>query len=324
MARRPRIVVEGGLYHVYNRVSSGEHIFADPEEAIEFIEIIRDIKKRDGWTIFAWCVMSNHFQVVLRTSSVPLWRGMHGIQNRFSRGFNRRHGRTGSLWQGRYKTKYVEDQSYLDRLVLYVHVNPVKGGLVDDPEEYTFAGHREVKRRFRSPLVDVEDMLLCFGETQKAARRSYLQAMRIGADPDAPELESTWHPFGRTEDAPLRVNADAIHVDFQGRTTDLERPGLEAKDFIRRVCELAEFDPDQLASRSRDRGTANARKVVATLGVERWSQKRTALAAVLNKNPDVVSFWAGEGARRRQEDPNYAAKLDELDERLSAALTRDG
>ena len=324
MVRRARIVVEGGLYHVYNRVSSGEHIFADPEEAMEFIEIVRDIKKRDGWTIFAWCVMSNHIHVVLRTSSVPLWRGMHGIQNRFSRGFNRRRGRTGALWQSRYKAKYVEDQSYLDRLVLYVHLNPVNGGLVDDPEEYPFAGHREVKRRFRSPLVDVEDMLLCFGETQKAARRSYLQAMRIGADPGAPELKPTWHPFGRGRDAPLRVNADAIHVDLQGRTTDLERPRLEAREFIRRVCELAGFDPDQLASRARDRDTANARKVVATLGVERWSQRRTALAAVLNKNPDVVSFWAGEGARRRQEDPDYAAKLDELDGRLSASLTRTG
>jgi len=63
---------------------------------------------------------------------------------------------------------------------------------------------------------------------------------------------------------------------------------------------------------------------IEDLGVERWSQKRTALAAVLNKNPDVVSFWAGEGARRRQDDPGYAAKLDELDERLSVALTRDG
>ena len=61
MARRPRIVVEGGLYHVYNRVSSGEPVFSDPNEAIEFIEIIRDVKKRDGWTVFAWCLMSNHY-----------------------------------------------------------------------------------------------------------------------------------------------------------------------------------------------------------------------------------------------------------------------
>ncbi len=192
---------------------------------------------------------------------------------------------------------------------------------MDDPEEYPFAGHREVKRRFRSPLVDVEDMLLCFGEAHKAARRSYLQAMRIGVDRDVRELQATWHPFGRGRDAPLRVNADTIHVDLQGRTTDLERPRLEANEFIRRVCEFAGFDFDQLASRARDRDTANARKVVATLGVERWGQRRTALAAVLNKNPDVVSFWAGEGARRRQEEPDYAATLDELDRRLSASLT---
>jgi len=207
---------------------------------------------------------------------------------------------------------------------LYVHLNPVNGGLVEDPEEYPFAGHREVKRRFRSPLVDVEEMLLCFGETQKAARRSYLRAMRIGVDPDAPELKPTWHPFGNESDAPLRGNANAIHVDLQGRTTDLERPSLEANEFIRRVCDLAGYDLDQLASRARDHNTANARKVVATLGVERWSQRRTDLATVLNKNPDVVSYWAGEGSRRRQEDPDYAAKLDELDENLSASLTGKG
>ena len=204
----------------------------------------------------------------------------------------------------------------------FSNLNPVTGGLVDDPEEYPFAGHREVKRRFRSPLVDVDDMLLCFGETQKAARRSYLRAMKIGVDPEVPEPEPTWHPFGGGKEAPLEVKSDVIHVDVLGRTTDLERPALEADEFVDRICELAGFDPDQLTSRARDRGTANARKVVATLGVERWSQKRTALAAVLNKNPDVVSFWAGEGARRRQEDPEYAAMLDELDGRLSASLTR--
>jgi REP element-mobilizing transposase RayT len=320
MVREPRIEIEGGWYHIYNRVSSGEPIFADPDEAIEFLEIVRHVKQRDGWTVIAWCLMSNHYHFVVRTSSVPLWRGMHGIQNRFSRGFNRRHGRTGALWQSRYKAKYVAGQSYLDRLVLYVHLNPVTGGLVDDPEDYPFAGHREVKRCFRSPLVDVDDMLLCFGDRQKAARRIYLKAIRVGIDPDSPEPASTWHPFRETEDEPLHVNPDATHVDFQGRTTDLERHRLEAAEFVRRICAVAGFDVEQLASRARDRSTADARKVIATLGVERWGQKRTALALVLNKNPDVVSFWAGEGARRRQEDPDYASMLDALDERLSSSL----
>jgi hypothetical protein len=60
--------------------------------------------------------------------------------------------------------------------------------------------------------------------------------------------------------------------------------------------------------------------VIATLGVERWGRKRTALASVLNKNPDVVSFWAGEGALRRQQVPDYASMLDALGERLSSSL----
>ena len=325
MARGPRVVIEGGLYHVYNRVSSGEHIFADPEEAMEFIEIVRDVKKRDGWTVFAWCVMSNHIHLVVRTSSVPLWRGMHGIQNRFSRGFNRRFGRTGGLWQGRYKAKYVENQSYLDRLVLYVHLNPVKGGLADDPAEYPFGGHREVKKGIRDPLVDIDEMLLCFGETKEVARRNYLRAIRIGIDPDALEIESSWHPFDRIKkDDPLETDANAIHVDLLGRSTDLERPTLEADEFVRRLCELAGFDFEVLASKSRDRDTAGKRRIIATLGVERWRQKGTDLAAVLKKNQDVVSWWVGEGVRRRLEDETFAAEIDRLDKELSALLTSSG
>ena len=176
------------------RAGGGLMLLAHLAEAMEFIGIVRDVKKRDGWTVLAWCVMPSHIHLVVRTSSVRLWRGMHGIQNRFSRGFNRRLGRTGGLWQGRYKAKYVEDQSYLDRLVLYVHLNRVRAGLANDPAEYPFGGHREVKREIRDPLVDIDEMLLCFGETKKAARRNYLRAIRIGIDPDAPEIESAWHP----------------------------------------------------------------------------------------------------------------------------------
>ena len=323
MVRRPRIEIEGGLYHVYNRFSSGEAIFADPNEAIDFVEAIREVKKRDGWTVFAWCVMSNHFHLVVRTATVPLWRGMHSIQNGFSRRFNRRFGRTGSLWQSRYKAKYVEDQRYLDELIVYVHLNPVKAGLVEDPADYPFAGHREVKKQIRASLVDADEMLVCFGTSRKAARRTYLSAIRAGIKPDEEEPGGSWHPFAVGGDSPLSVCGDSPQVDFLGRSTDLERPTLKARRFVELVCEMAGLDMDRLASRARDRKTAAMRRLVVTLGVERWRQRGTALARVLDKNPNVVSWWVGEGIRRRLEDEDYAKKLDRLDIQLAAELAEE-
>jgi len=74
-------MIEGGLYHVYNRFARGEDLFGDPEEAIRFVEWLRWVKDRDGFVVFAWCLMSNHFHVVLRATSVPLSRTMHAVQN---------------------------------------------------------------------------------------------------------------------------------------------------------------------------------------------------------------------------------------------------
>lgn len=90
MPRQHRNLLEGGLYHVYNRVSSGEEVVADPEEASRFVGLIRVAKRRDGFLVYAWCLMSNHYHLALRTSAVPLSRTMAFVQGGFSRSFNRR------------------------------------------------------------------------------------------------------------------------------------------------------------------------------------------------------------------------------------------
>ncbi|MCK5378948.1 MAG: hypothetical protein KAJ78_06060 [Acidobacteria bacterium] len=171
--------------------------------------------------------------------------------------------------------------------------------------------------------MDLDEMLLCFGETKKASRRSYLRAIRIGVDPESPETKSSWHRWDSSRDVPIEVDANVLHVDLQGRSTDLERPTLSAGEFIQRVCELADLDFEHLASRARDRDTASQRRLVATLGVERWRQRGAELAAVLHKNPDVVSWWVGEGVRRRLQDQQFSAEIDRLDGELSNLLTRN-
>ena len=322
MVRKSRVEIEGGLFHVYNRVASGEAIFSDPNEAIELIEIIRETKERDDWTILAWCVMSNHFHLVLRTGTVPLWRGMHRVQNLYSRGFNKRYGRTGALWQSRYKAKYVDDESYLGRLVIYVHLNPVTAGVEQDPDQYVFGGHREIKRRLRNALVDADQTLLCFGTTRSEGRRFYLSAIRAGASEDPGGGRSGWHPFQGGADHDLQIDRGKSTIDFLGRSTEMERPALDPTVFVELVCKILGVDEEEVRSRSRGKEVARWRRLIVTLGVERWRQNRTRLAGVLQKNPDVLSWWAGEGAALRHEDPDFAATLDRADEELSRKASK--
>ena len=106
MPRRERMFFEGGFFRVYNRLERGENAFGDEETAGFFVGRLSEVVQRDGLSVFAFCLMSNH-HMVLRTSVVPLSRTMHYLQNGFSRSFNRRWRRTGPLWQSRYKAKLI-------------------------------------------------------------------------------------------------------------------------------------------------------------------------------------------------------------------------
>ena len=184
MPRRPRLLIEGGLYHVYNRCARGEPVFGDPQEAIEFVELIRAVKERDGLTVYAWALLSNHFHLAVRTSVVPLSRTMKNLQGSYSRAFNRRWRRTGPLWQSRYQARLVEDQRYFDQLMVYIHLNPVRAGLVSDAAEYVFSGHRELLGKVSSPLVDVDEALVATVGIERWGQRAGALATVLQKHPD--------------------------------------------------------------------------------------------------------------------------------------------
>ena len=144
MPRPDRIFVEGGFYHVYNRLGRGERVFEQEKEAAAFVGLLRDVAERDGLTVFAWCLLSNHYHLAVRTGVIPLDRPMRSLQQRVTRGVNLRRRVYGPLWQGRYRAKLVKDQRYLDQLLIYIHLNAVTAGIVDDPADYRWSGHCEL------------------------------------------------------------------------------------------------------------------------------------------------------------------------------------
>ncbi len=154
MPRHPRLFVPGAIYHVYCRVARGEFIFDDHDEAIEFIEHLRTVRDLDRWTVFAWCLMGNHYHLVLKTDDISLWRSMARLQGSFSRNYNRRHRLLGRLWQSRYRARVIDTEEYFRQVVAYVHLNPVAAGLVDDPANHLFSGHRELIGICQPHVVD--------------------------------------------------------------------------------------------------------------------------------------------------------------------------
>jgi hypothetical protein len=192
--------------------------------------------------------------------------------------------------------------------------------MVSEPDAYGLSGHRELVKKTRNPLVDVDDTLIVFGETLRTARKAYVGSLKaVGEAAWSEDLYkdlSWWKRSGRK----LKPK-DVQYVDVLGRSTGLERPDIEAGEFVRRVCDLMGVDLETVAGRGRDSVTAASRRTIATLGIERWGQRAKELARALNKHPDVVSSWASNGGVLRQADSRFREVIDDLDRRLSIILT---
>ncbi len=319
MPRAPRYFVDGACYHVYGRMARGEMIFSERGEAARVVDVIREVKRRDGLTVLAWCVMGNHYHLALRTSSVPLWRSIRLVQWRFARQYNRRRRQFGPVWQGRYQVRLVNEQRYLLQLIAYIHLNPVSAGVVKGPGAYRWSGHRELLGQSDEPLVDVDATLALFGTKRGAARRTYVRMLRG-------EREQSWFGerpgrlpwWGRVEDEDVDESAWAVTPAGEPA---VGVPGSAVRDvgeFIRRSAEHLGMAAGELGARGKAPATVRAREIVAVVAVERFGVKVKDLAARLGKHPGSVSRWVAEGARRRREEREFEASCW----RLEAALAK--
>lgn len=142
MARKARIHYPGALYHVILRGNAGEQVFSDDVDRTKFCLLVQEGIERFGHRVHAFCLMSTHVHLAVQVGDGALSRIMQNLAFRYTQWYNRRYGRIGHLFHGRYKANVVEVDSYLVSLVRYIHLNPVRAGMVDRPEEYGWSSHR--------------------------------------------------------------------------------------------------------------------------------------------------------------------------------------
>jgi putative transposase len=142
MARPLRIQYPGAWYHVMNRGRSGESIFLEEKDYLALFDLLKDTVEMWHADIAAYCLMSNHYHLLIRTPDANLSRCMRHINGVYTQRFNRAHDRDGPLFRGRYKAILVDADGYLLELVRYIHRNPVEAGLTDRLDAYPWTSHK--------------------------------------------------------------------------------------------------------------------------------------------------------------------------------------
>ncbi|MEW6488705.1 MAG: transposase [Thermodesulfobacteriota bacterium] len=183
MPRQARLDIPGLVYHVMARGIERRDIFGDERDRERFVESLGELVAETGAQLYAWSLLSNHFHLLLRRGERPLADLMRRLMTRHAVRFNRRHHRTGHLFQNRYKSIVVEEEEYFLELVRYVHLNPVRCGVVQRPEEldrFAWSGHAVLLGARSEPWQAVDEVLGRFGGRRTQAKRAYRDFVMAG------------------------------------------------------------------------------------------------------------------------------------------------
>jgi len=217
MPRQARLDTPGLLQHVMARGIERRKIFRDDKDRKSFLNRLAVILEETQTQCYAWSLIPNHFHLLLRTGPTPLSKVMRRLMTGYAVTFNKRHKRSGHLFQNRYKSVVCEEDPYLLELIRYIHLNPLRAGVIKDLKEldkYPWCGHSAILGRRKNPLIPnakkrknprnlrnlrikkslaektLEDVLLHFSDTIKVARRRYRQFVKNGVNQGKrPELQ---------------------------------------------------------------------------------------------------------------------------------------
>lgn len=182
MARPLRLEFPGAVWHVTSRGNNRGNIYLGEEDHLMFLSIFAEAVRRFRWIVHSYTLMTNHFHLVLETPEPTLSRGMKWMNGKYAQWFNRRHNRSGHLFQGRFKGFLVEKESYLLALIRYVALNPVRAGMVDRPESYCWSSYRATAGYEPAPTWLTTDWALAlFGRDLAMQQSGYREFVDEGA-----------------------------------------------------------------------------------------------------------------------------------------------
>ena len=188
MSRPLRIEFPDAWYHVMNRARLGQEAFPARENYLGFIELLMDASEMFNMRVAAYCLMANHYHLLIQTHDANLSRCMRHINGVYTQRYNARNGCDGTLFRGRYKAILVDGDSYLLELVRYIHRNPLRAGITDKLKDYSWSSHKGYCSRAKMwNWLHKDYLLTMFSPKSNQAKKAYLEFMQ---EQEPEEIES--------------------------------------------------------------------------------------------------------------------------------------
>lgn len=301
MARRPRVFAPGLLYHVIVRGNQRRKTFLNDADYQAYLERLSRYRRRYGYNVHAYCLMPNHVHLLLESSHQPLAKLMQGLQQSYSQYFNLRHRKVGHVFQGRYKAIVCQKDEYLLELVRYIHLNPVRSGMVKEPERYRYSGHRAYAEGKATETVDPRQALGMLGG--KARYRAFVSdGIKDGHKEEYYEAED--QRFLGTEGfgEKLREQRD------EPRPT--KRRGLDP--VVKVLSNALRIGVAELKSADRSWAVSKARTMIAYVLIRRLGYGLGEVAKYIGRDTATVGTLLGRLAGRFEEDRELRREMERL------------
>jgi putative transposase len=323
MPRQARIDAPGALHHIIIRGIERKTIFKDDADRANFIERLDRIISETETGCYAWVLMTNHVHLLLKTGAAPIATVMRRLLTGYAGSFNRRHRRHGQLFQNRYKSFLCEEDVYLKELVRYIHLNPLRAGMLKDLKalkKYRWCGHSVLMGRVQAGFQDTAYVLKLFGQTTGNARRAYEKFVSHGIEQGRrPDLVGGgllrsvggWGVLKGLRDIGVRIKGDerllgsSNFVEQVLKQADeqleekyrLQQDVVSLEALVDKVAQYFEIDAKNLKSASKERIITEARRVFCYIAVRKLGYKCSDVSRALGISASTASNAVGLGSR---------------------------
>jgi REP element-mobilizing transposase RayT len=306
MARKPRIHYPGALYHVMLWGNAGEKIFFEDGDRRQLLKLVEQGVRRFGHRIHAFCLMPNHVHFAIQVGEVPLSKIMQNLSFRYTAWFNNRRGRRGHLFHGRYKAILVDRDAYLLELTRYIHLNPVRAGMVQDPMAYPWSGHRTYLGKRSLPWLTTDWVLGQLGKQMNVAQTRYAHFVGEGVGGGRRE------EFHRgTGEGRMLGDDDFVSRALARAGARLGRPA-PLRAIVAAVCREVGLREFHLRAPGRGSQGARARWLVSLLATDLNSATLTEVARDLGRDVATLSNGVRYLRERAVADRQFRQRITRL------------